>query len=103
MGAQDDDEDLDVDFKEMYDQLDANSDGKLEIEEVWTSLQEELEEEFGEDVPKELKDLLTKADVDSNGEISSDEMMSFVQETQTYLEGLEDAEGDDEMEPEDEV
>ena len=31
--------------------------------EVWTSLQEELEEEFGEDVPKELKDLLTKADV----------------------------------------
>ena len=31
---EEDDEDLDVDFKEMYEQLDANSDGKLEIEEV---------------------------------------------------------------------
>lgn len=76
---------------EMYDELDANKDGKLHESEVWNSLLEELGEE-STDAPEladQLKKLLKESDTNGDGTISKPELASFVQGAQSILDEMD--------------
>ena len=94
---------------EMYDELDANKDGKLLESEVWNSLLEEIGDESADapELSEKLKQMLKDSDANKDGTISKPELSSFVQGAQSILEEMDmdemdenDEEELDEEEPE---
>ena len=89
---------------EMYEELDADKDGKLLESEVWGSLLEDLGEETADapELVERLKTVLKDSDANKDGAISKPELSSFIQGAQSILDEM-DVEEEDEDEGEAEI
>merc|ERR1719399_741509 len=90
------------DLDEMYQELDVNKDGKLLESEVWSSLAEEIGEDYDDnkELTSKLQGMLKDADKDKDGIITKPELHSFVQAAESVLDEMDESglEGDEEDE-----
>lgn len=98
----------DAELKEIYDEVDKNSDGVVTSDELWKATEEEFDlgsEKFSaEDFTKEKEELkkhLSESDSDKDGKITQAELKAFLQNSHGILEELAEKFGDDDEDDED--